>query len=526
MLRPCPDAFVLTSDGHCTCEERLHKFNVSCTIDEDVILVKKAGAGFWMGAEYSNGSYEGLILYKTCPAEYCRTDGANMTILDLDIQCADARTGLLCGGCADNYSLLLGSSKCKECSNTYLILVLPFAAAGVALVAFLSILRLTVATGMINSLILYANIIQANRKLFFPVNTLSANILSVFIAWMNLDLGFETCFYDGMDAFALTCLQFAFPVYVWMLIGFIILTSRHSITLSRLIGHNPIAVLATLLLVSYTKILRIIIEAYSSVQLEYPHNKFITVWLRDANVPYLQTRHLALTVVISLVLVLFFLPYTLFLLLGHKLYRFSEKKHLHWLNRFKPLLDSYHAPYRIHTRYWTGFLLLARCALSIVFSYNSLGGTDASLLAIVIAFTAIGYAIGFVHRGRIYKNFAVNILEASIYFNLVILSAVTLSRIAAKTSTAFTHFLVGVVFAMMLVVIVYHLHVISIAKFPMYKKFKATIFRPWLNPRPTTETVLPAANVGKSSHDQHTIVTKTVINLREPLLEECIITNN
>ena len=44
--------------------------------------------------------YEGLILYKACPVEYCRTDEVNMTLHDL------GRIGVLCGGCAESYSLL------------------------------------------------------------------------------------------------------------------------------------------------------------------------------------------------------------------------------------------------------------------------------------------------------------------------------------------------------------------------------------------------------------------------------------
>ena len=53
--------------------------------------------------------------------------------------------------------------------------------------------------------------------------------------------------------------NFAFPVYIWVLISLIILTSRYSITVSKLVGRDPVAVLATLLLVSYTKVLKIII---------------------------------------------------------------------------------------------------------------------------------------------------------------------------------------------------------------------------------------------------------------------------
>ena len=43
-------------------------------------------------------------------------------------------------------------------------------------------------------------------------------MLSVFIAWINLDFGIETCFYSGMDTYQKTWLQFAFPLYILLLI--------------------------------------------------------------------------------------------------------------------------------------------------------------------------------------------------------------------------------------------------------------------------------------------------------------------
>ena len=162
--------------------------------------------------------------------------------------------------------------------------------------------------------------------LFIPGNT--RNVITVLLSWINLDLGFQTCFYDGLGAYSQTWLQFAFPLYVWLLIGLTIFISRYSITVSKLIGHNPIAVLATLILMSYTKLLKKIIEVYSSVDLEYPGNVTLTVWLKDANVPYLQTRHLALTAVTTLVLIFFFLHYTLLLMLGFKLYILSDWKYI------------------------------------------------------------------------------------------------------------------------------------------------------------------------------------------------------
>lgn len=510
-LLPCPKLFT-QSGQECICDKRLRVYYAVCLIDENVYITKGADAKFWMGTSYENKSYAGLILYKTCPVDYCKNDAVNITFTDLDAQCNTNRAKLLCGACRDSYSLMFGGLKCQICPNRYLSLILVFAAAGVALVVFLTLLRLTVATGMINSLILYANIVQVNRTLILPSN--ARNILTVFIAWLNLDFGFEVCFYNQLDAYVQTWLQFAFPLYVWILIGVIVFTSRYSMTVSKLIGHNPIAVLATLLLLSYTKILKIIIEVYSSVSLEYPDNRTVTVWLKDANVPYLQSWHLLLTVVTSLVLIFLFLPYTLFLLLGHKLYRFSGRK---YFRRMKPLLDSYYAPYRIHTRYWTGFLLLIRCALYIVFSVNSLGDTTNSLVAINITFTAI-VIVAWLSK-RIYKNFFTNVIEASIYLNLVALSAVTL---AGANSKALVYSLIGIVFATMMGIIVYHFHIHYTAKSSPWLRIKVEVLSvvETLTNRKKAESLLeiPAVSA-KSSHDPHKIATKSVIDIREPLLE-------
>ena len=68
---------------------------------------------------------------------------------------------------------------------------------GITLVLLLLVCKLTVVTGTFSGLMLYANIVGVNRTNFLAVNP----ILSVFIAWLNLDFGIETCFYDGMDAY-------------------------------------------------------------------------------------------------------------------------------------------------------------------------------------------------------------------------------------------------------------------------------------------------------------------------------------
>ena len=115
-------------------------------------------------------------------------------------------------------------------------------------------LNLTVSVGTINGLLFYANIVKLNEPVMFTNGNIL--VLSQFIAWLNLDFGIESCFYNGLDGYWKTWLQFVFPLYVWLLIGIIILGSYHYGKLSRFFGNNAVPVLATLILMSFSKLLR------------------------------------------------------------------------------------------------------------------------------------------------------------------------------------------------------------------------------------------------------------------------------
>lgn len=193
-------------------------------------------------------------------------------------------------------SLAFGTSQCLDCSNVSLVLMIPFILAGVALVFFLLKCNITVSTGTINGLIFYANIIRVNTAIFFPSGEVSSltTFLSTFVAWVNLDLGIQTCFYDGMNAYAKTWLQFLFPAYVWLLIGVMIYSSRYSTTIAKLTGSNAVPVLATLLLLSYAKLLRTVITAVSPILITDVNETHSLHWLLDANILYLKGQHLVL----------------------------------------------------------------------------------------------------------------------------------------------------------------------------------------------------------------------------------------
>ena len=338
--------------------------------------------------------------------------------------------------------MVLGTLSCKpNCSHTYLSLILPIAALGILLIVVLFVLRLTVAAGTINGLLFYANIVQANHQTFLPTDTANPlkHFYTIFLGWLNLDFGIDTCFYNGMDTYVYSWLQFLFPVYLWILMFIIILSARYSQRVAHNLGQNPIAVLATVLLISYGKMLKAIIVPLSWAELQTitPENSNISnhtdfVWLYNGNIRYSDHKHIALVVVASLVLLFLFLPYSVLLLCGHWLQAKSHWRLLSWINKFKPFMDAYHAPYKKNSRHWIGVFLLARCGLFLTFALDATGLDDQHLnLLIIISVIAILSII----KGRVYEKWYNDFLESSFLLNLCLLSVATIYVQSEKPST-------------------------------------------------------------------------------------------
>ena len=222
--------------------------------------------------------------------------------------------GTLCGGCRENFSLAIGSSHCLPCpKNNNLAQIILFDAAGNFLVFLISILNLTVTKGMVNGLILYTNIVWSNHSNIVRFEVFqSANYVTIILAWQNLDFGIETCFVKGLDAYWKTWLQFIFPFYTaaWI----VLIGLRFSFKLSKLFGDRSVPTLATLLFLSYTKLLRTIISSLGlAVLTEWStnsNNSSISVWSVDGNIKYGDTKHIFLILAALVCLILLWLPYS------------------------------------------------------------------------------------------------------------------------------------------------------------------------------------------------------------------------
>ena len=378
-----------------------------CDINDQTVL---RSPNSWIFYSESLHTYQ---LSKNCPFDYCYPHSSKLKLSNPDSQCQFSRSGILCGQCQQYFSTIFSSFDCQECSNMHLLLLIPIAVSGILLVIIMFVLNLTVSEGAIIPFILYFNILSIHNNPLFPPHSL-IKPFHTFISFANLNLGIETCFYNGMDDYTKTWLQFSFPIYLIMIITSIIIATRHSILLQRLTLHKTVPVLATILLLSYTKILQTtsnVLFLYSTIT-DYPSNVSSVVWSIDANVPLFGLRHSVLFV-FSILMFLLLILYTFLLLFGKYLKSFRVAVYIN------PLLNAHSKAYKNNCCYWIGYELIIRCVL-----LGTLLAVNNSTISLIIGNSFLSMVqFNFQHP---FQNDVKNISQMLLNLNLLILYSTSL----------------------------------------------------------------------------------------------------
>ena len=452
----------------CICNQKLikvFKFITESDCNSKTLLIQR-NRNFWI----SYTTNKTLLTVKQCPSDYCLSPSVpvHVNLSDPegpDIQCKFNRSGLLCGACKTGLTLSVGSSRCIPCPRywpaLFLILLVSAILAGLTVVILMLALNLTVARGTLNGMIFYSNIIVTNEGLFPQLD--HPNFFSVFIAWLNLYFGFDACFIKGLDTYIKVWLQLAFPTYLILLLMAIILISRHSIRFARLISkRNPVAMLATLILLSYSRLLQSIINIFSYATLRYTpmydDEHFEAVWLPDASIPYLSGKHIPLFILAILILAIG-AAYTFGLIAWQWLIRLPDIAAFKWIKNAKltSFMDAYHAPYVTKNRYWTGLLLLARVTLYLTAAINVSGEPRFNLLAISLVIGSI-FLLHAYSGMNIYKQWVLNVLEFTTYFNILALAVATYYVLQINgDGTTVALVSIGVQFVLSVCAMMYHI---------------------------------------------------------------------
>ena len=460
-LCTCPIGFQPIQSNktcECGCDPEIHEYTTNCDRPSSSIIRENTNS--WIVYDFRRG----YAIYKHCPFDYCLPSATTVSINltaqhGSDAQCNFNRQGILCGECKSGYSLSFGSSKCMECKGSKLYggiigIIILETVGGTLLVSVLLFLNITVAVGTVNGIIFYANIIGASSSVF--LRHLGQSFPTIFVAWLNLDTGFDICITERNDAYMKTWLELLFPVYIFVIIIIIITISKYSKHFSNLIGkRDPVATLATMILLSYTKLLRSTIAMLSLARLEYTSTSdIITVWRLDGNILYLRDKHIALFVV-ALIILLVGIPFTTILFCWQWLVRYSNTKYVSFMfhSKLEQLVLTYFHPFHTDYRYWTGMLLFVRVILYLIAGVDQSGEPQIQLVATTILIGMV-ILIKSVLLTRVYNKYFIDVLENLLLFNILFLSSFmlyaidipTAARAAAYLSTLFTFILLLLIF--------------------------------------------------------------------------------
>ena len=420
VLKECPLGFKLSSSGICNCSPLLKNRSFNCDINSGIMT--KTSFTSWVGlvSDRSNGSKELLGYALHCFNMYCELQ-QDVHYSDFESICKFNRSGVVCGQCSKNMSTVIGHPMCLECSHLWLLTIPLYAAIGVICVVLLFLLQLTVTTGTITGVIFYANILNINN--FFFLSYESTSWLNIFVSMLNLELGFPMCFYNGMTAIHATYLSFSVPICLGCVLLIIVGLSRQFQFISNITSHSAVPVMATLIYLSFSKLLRVVVDImlYTDLVIELEDSNTTVsrqVWYFDGSVDYCSVQHAPVFFLAVLTLFLFLIPYTVFLS-GIK---FFLRYRLTNLNRFKPFVDAYCAPYKDRYRFWFGLRL---CVLIIAYmGYAALCNRPYLLVLLItslfVCFTIVQAVI------MPYKNRILNYLELFFLCNLIILHAIGL----------------------------------------------------------------------------------------------------
>ena len=399
---PCPLGFVKL-DGICQCYPSFKEFGfVKCDINIQAIL--RPSKGWILCHSHAHNDSYSCDISQFCPFDYCKPYPFYLDFSTPDSQCQFKRSGILCGQCQHGLSAVLGSHHCQHCSNIYLLLIIPIAIAGVVLVLLLFVLNFTVTDGTINSFILYTNIISINREILFSDHHTIAPLHIIFISLPNLNLGIQTCFYNGMDDYAKVWLQLVFPFYILFITTLIITVSRYSITVKRFTAHRTISVLATLFLLCFTNILYTtssVLFSYSSIT-HLPSTRTRLVWSVDANIQLVGIKF-ALLLVISIILFSVLILFSIMLLCTKAFLKYKI---------LSKIFEVYRRPY------WLCLQILIR----MIFLYISRLNKTVNITISIVILSIVNAVQG------IQKPYPKKLQEASLLINLLGLYAFALSE--------------------------------------------------------------------------------------------------
>ena len=398
----CPPGFTLTLD-ECTCICENQTFaayqGTNCLDNKSSIH-----HGFWIGYinddDNSSVTTPENLFSSLCPLYFCSNNESNRspyyqlprvsdsTTLD-EFICGTERTGILCGECRENYSVNFHSPyyECKQnkhCEIGWILYIvselLPLTIMYIIIIVF----NIKLTSGAFNGFMFFAQIIETVGVSFVGSGGLhQSNVLYWFFVCyefvyrsFNLDFfgvsWFSFCLWSRATTLDMIAMKYLTVTYAFALVISTVLVMRYCTRCCKL-RHKSHVVhgLSAFLIFCYVQC------AHTSFKLLIP-TKIDGLCLKSSpyqgvfysgNVSYFSKLHLvyaipALACILTIVtippLLLLWYPAANMLLGKCGLSESRIMTKISFLNRLKPLLDSFQSCYKDNCRFFSGLYFLYR----------------------------------------------------------------------------------------------------------------------------------------------------------------------
>ena len=456
-----------TNEGVCVCDSRLTQHGITCNNSQEIIVPD----GVWIGPFVSNRE----ITVHQCIHRYCKPGEKLITVrspddgrVDFAVQCNPDmnRAGFLCGSCRAGYSAVLGSRRCRQCSNNLYILLLPvFLVIGVLAILLITHLNVTITAGFINGAIFYSNIVSIYDSILVPGGTLTNRAIAL-VSFPTLNLGFEICLHNKMTALEKIWWQLSFPLYLFLLMGLTTCLARKKcLKFKQSTGFNTIQAFATLLILCYVSVLEACIELIVPIRISTIEGSEHIQWMSDPSLGYFGAGHGTLGFIAHVIIIFYVIPLPILLLCPSVLYKSR------YFSKFKPIYDAFWDPYKPNCRFYLGFRLMFRW-IPFVLATSVRAPTNVFVTnTILVLLTVLQISI------QPFQSKWVNCIDTVFVLNLVLLFSGSLffwSEYNSSDRDAISHYasiyssiIIAFGFFIMLAIFIYHI----IVRFPRLNSF-------------------------------------------------------
>ena len=241
--------------------------------------------------------------------------------------------------------------------------------------------------------------------------------------------------------------QLFFILYIWGIVMAIIFAASRSTKLTKFLGKRPVSILATLFLLSYTKLLQIIIASVGFTQInvfgkDRNYTQSLTVWSLDGDYMYCHYPHVLLFTAALLVFLTIWLPYTLVLFSVQWLRKMSHLKLLKWVPKFNPIYNAHFAPLKDKHHYWFGVLLLVRGVLLVILTLTYTVYPKINYIVLLITASLLLF---YSNYHRVHKSRLVQLNDSFFLFLLILISGTGILEEQTKRIVVYASVGVGLV---------------------------------------------------------------------------------